>query len=338
MQTVSIRRWWPSLAALLAVLLGAAAQADELRIEPPESPLACLTPKPSDLPPIAYPDWARERARSAVVGLRLTFTTAEEAPRIEVLSNTGDPAFEPLAKEQAKNYRLPCLKPGAASVVATQEFTFDPRDGRPVSWTGARNELATQLTQCLHIGNERYTGQERPHYPNSALSDGQSGTVLVRLQFHSGTQAPQIDILFDANSKRLARAVKEFAQDYRLPCLESGEPVEVFQSFKFRIAGAEDVQLRDVTLAKFVRALRPEGATNVRFELSSMNCPFDVRLRLYQPYAKNSVGEVGSEDARRQPLLQWLRGVTLNISPEALNSVLGGEMQISVPCGVLDLT
>jgi hypothetical protein len=56
-----------------------------------------------------------------------------------------------------------------------------------------------------------------------------------------------------------------------------------------------------------------------------------------RPFDRNSVQELDASVPARRPLLEWLAGITLDLSPKQNRAVLGESMTLSVPCGKLDL-
>ncbi len=68
-----------------------------------------------------------------------------------------------------------------------------------------------------------------------------------------------------------------------------------------------------------------------------MGCPFDVKLRYLKPDLPNDVGEVGSTDAARKPLLAWLAQAELDLKSEQRAAVFGDVVGFTVPCVKLDL-
>jgi hypothetical protein len=263
----------------------------------------------------------------------IEFVNADGPPRAKVLFSQGEP-LEKAVLQRVRAYRLPCFRPGSTRAVFIQEFHFDPRDGRPVSWSAARS--VQEVSPCTLI-DELKASEIR--YPQRAMRQNVSGSVLAQARFDGPDQAPTVTILNEVGRDLTDVAVEQMRRS-RLSCREpSGKwPKSALQMFRFRIEGNGGHVLKDMTLRQFVGAIDKLEKHRVRFDLSSMACPFDVDLVLYQPYAKNPVGEVGEPDPNRQEFLAWLSTVALRIPHVTLKQVLGDTMRISVPCGSLDLT
>ncbi|WP_295639430.1 hypothetical protein [uncultured Methylibium sp.] len=305
-----------------------------IAIEPRAPAFACLNQPAQGLGPLSYPKDAADRKEAAVVRVKLTFKSADAAPSVDVLYNSGRAAFAGVVQDHVKTYRLPCLTASAAPVSATQEFQFVPGDGRKVIWSEPRpdaDEGDEAMAACLKT-------KGRPEYPYRALRDGVQGTVLARMTFAGPDAAPQTEIVFDGGSAALANAVKAYVRGYRLPCLEAiRAPVTATQQFTFLVDAESIYVLKDASLKQFLGVIDGLDTQRVRFDLNTMGCPFDLRFTLYQPYQPNAVGEVGTSDPNRRELLEWLKTISLKLPPEAKRLVIGDSMTVAVPCGVLDL-
>lgn len=303
-----------------------------LQVEPGPSPLDCLTVG-ADAPPV-YPGYERARKREGLVRVRLRFDAADAPPAVEVMHEMGGQAFSDAVRQRLSAYRLPCLQPGVAPVVAIQEFQFIPGDGRPVYWTKARIEASDALKSvagCLERG-------PLPDYPFGAQRAGLQGVVLVRLSFSSSDAPPQAEILYDGGHAMFAEVVETHVASYRLPCLTpDSAPLRAMQAFEFIMEGGGWYVLRPLTLQKLVGAIDDLSKHRVRFNFDTMGCPFDVKFVLHQPYAENPVAEIGSRDANRREFLAWLGTVSLKLPKRAHSRVIGDSTTISVPCGTLDL-
>ena len=322
-------------ALLLFVTAGAtrAQSGDGLVALPKESVFGCLEPKGKDRLP-RYPELNVARQDGAVVRLKLTFERSDRPPEVRVLYNSGTDAFADAAVEFVQSYRLPCLASNAPPLVATQESQFVPGDGRKVIYGGVRGDGdAPSVTDCL-------TGADsKPYYPSGGSGPRPEGNVVVVVKFTSPAEPPEARIVFDGGSPRLARAVLDHVNGYRLPCLtERDLPLEARQSFAFRMEGSAAYSLNDMSLKQFLGNVDGPDRQKVRFDFTTMACPFDVRVRLFQPYAPNSVGEIERTDSNRREFLEWVKGLRLRIPPEMARRVIGTSMTVSVPCTVLDLT
>lgn len=300
---------------------------------PAESQVACLNRADGSRLP-EYPQREFALKEGGVVRLRLTFVNPDAAPQVAVTFDSGGAAFVDAASTFAKTYRLPCLGLGAAPVVAMQEFQFVPDDGRKVI-SGVLRDIpeAASAIRCV-TGNGR-----KPAYPSSGFLPPPEGTVVVQMRFTDGISPPQLKVLYDGGSSRLEAAVLAVVEQYRAPCLTTGgAPFTAMQSFKFVMSDSTQYALRDLPLDRFVASLDGLDKHPVRFDFHTMGCPFDVRLRLFQPHAPNQVGELERADPNRLEFLAWLKGVSMKLPAAAARQVIGQTMTIFVPCVVLDLT
>jgi hypothetical protein len=299
---------------------------------PGASPVECLTTVGGTTAPV-YPNDELGLKREAVVRVRLIFSGPDAAPKATVFHNLGSDAFSAAVLEHAARYRLPCMAAGAAPVVATQEFRFT-YDERKVFYGGLRDEPGgTRAVACV-TGGER-----RPEFPRDLNGPPPQGNVVVKLRFTGASDEPTVTVLTDAGSRVLRRLVLDHVRRYRMPCLApSDKPFEAMQTFFFRLEGDPQYTLRDLTLQQLVDGLDKPEQQRVRFDFSTMACPFEVRLGLYQPFASNSVGEVERSDPNRREFIEWLKGLALKLPDAAARHVVGQSMIVSVPCGMLDLT
>ena len=305
--------------------------------------LACLQPSRDALPPLPYPADELLRKREATVRVRMEFTLPDGPPKATVFFNQGGDAFSEAVLQRVGTYRLPCLPAGRAEpFVVTQEFQFDPRDGRPVIWSAARCGLPTLAPNHCSMS----TTAKPIDYPTLALGGPlatttgivkrtQSGAVLALMEAESAQLPPKVSILHDAGSRSLSAEVEEYLRAARLRC--DRYPVSALQVFHFQIDGDDQFSLKDMPLKTFIAQVRDLDRHKVRFDFSTMRCPFDVQLHLYQPYFENSVGEVGDADPNRADFLAWLREVALKLPRNAASHLVGATTRVSVPCGSLDL-
>ena len=145
-----------------------------------------------------------------------------------------------------------------------------------------------------------------------------------------------MEVVYSAEPS-LASSVLASVGRYRLPCMPPGmRPIDAMQLFRFQYSD-EIRHFKDMTLATFVGAIDGLASENVRFDLSTMGCPFDLRFTMYRPYFKNRVLEIGSVEPARREFLDWMRRQRLRLNHDQFKHLLGDSMTISVPCGVLDL-
>lgn len=328
------RQIFHALAFVAMALLGAAmAQAQEqpggIVLEKPESALRCLQPEAAKLAPVVYPADELLLNRGATVRVRLTFTDAISEPKAVVYYNPGSDAFADAVTEAVRAYRLPCLPPGAKPVTATQAFSFVPHDGRRVVRSRAIDD-----DEGSHPCRFIQEPQQKPLYP---ISTSNSGTVLMAMTFSAKDKPPTTQVLFSAGGPRFVYAAESFVSEYRLDCPPPYEPITARQIFQFRMEGGDQYGLKNLNLKQLVGVIDKLDEQHVLFDLNSMGCPFDLRFTLYEPYARNEIGELERVDPNRREFIDWLSGVALKLPRKAHEQVVGSTITLSIPCGTLDL-
>jgi hypothetical protein len=303
-----------------------------LPTEPAE--FACLTPAATDRKPIEYPEGPRRAGMAGLVQVRLVFQHPQKPPRISFLARADVREFNKLVEDYVSAYRLPCLREDADPVTATQEFEFKPGDGQPVVWRDLRSEgLDVESPAC----RPRLPAKP-PDFPRAALDRGtRFAALLVKMTFRGPTEPPQVTMLHQDASHHFVTVVSRWASEVRLPCLKEDQVASAVQKFTFSLDGEPDLFLNDRSLQQLVPAIDKLDEQRVHFDFNAMGCPFDIRLRLYEPIMRNAVGEVGSADPRRAAFLDWLSGISFKLPSKAFSQIVGSSMTVSVPCTQLDL-
>lgn len=327
------------LALLLLLLLAAGAAHSQsggsgLTALPGASALDCLANSADTAGPV-YPETERLMRTGAVVRVRLSFDKPDAPPEATVFYNsTTIRAFEESVIAHVKRYRLPCMQAGSVAATGTQEFQFVD-DSRKVIYGGVRDTAAARArVTCL------VKRGDAPVYPQLAFgAEPDRGTVFVSMVFRSPSEPPEVKVLFDGGKGRLARSVRLYVENYRLPCLTPADlPFKTQQSFSFQVGGESVYRLNDLTLAQLIGVVDQWETQKVRFDFATMGCPFDVRLTINQPYASNGVGEIERADPNRREFIEWLSGIKLKLPPEYARDVVAQSLTVSVPCGLLDHT
>jgi hypothetical protein len=324
----------PVVAAVLIGLSWAGAANAQTVTAMPSAAQRCLTRGDVKSETPVYPREAYEARISAHVVAQLTFERPDAQPRIRIDDEGISRVFIESVHDFVRAYRVPCLEPGQRAQLR-QEFVFRPTDGRRVrAWLpqDADGQRQARLAAC----KKRNDNVPRPDYPTRALMDLEQGTVVFKLRFEDADRAPQIVLADDSVNGQLIDAAREHAAGWRLPCHEGG-PVEMLMLYQFFIEGTRQTVLAHPTFANFLRAVKGIQQANLYFDFDTMGCPFDVRLRLYQPHADNEVGELGEPHPERRFFLDWLRRQQLALDARSLNRVVGQHMDLRVPCGRVDL-
>lgn len=323
-------------AGLLAVLAGAGppawAQAPQLE---PSAATICLSHENG---PGARPEYPADLLRlkdGGAVNVELIFTAPDRPPRVEVTNKRE--AIRELVHEVRRfvaGYRVPCMNASLGPVTLRQQFDFVPNDGRRVMASNVTDQadlIRRELLMCIHHTSR----QGGPDYPRGSLRDEHQGQVYLALRFSTADTAPQVNVLATTPHGRLKNAALDWAHGLRMPCLE-GEPISLRQLYIFKLEGGPRTLLRDLTLQQWVN-ITGTPPQPVFFDLNTMGCPFDVRLRYYRPHSRNQVDELETQHPARRQLLDWLAAGQLKL-PEVENTeLLGQEITVSVPCGTVKL-
>lgn len=321
-------------AVLVACVQFAAAQdSGGLQFDQPTSQVACLTPAANARGAPEYPKDELLMKAGARVRVQLVFTSPDWAPRAKILENTGERNFAESVEQYVERYRLPCLVEGGVPVTVNQEFSFEPGDGRKVSYGSVKDEADC----CADLKCTRMP-KRGPTYPRSVVQQGIGGNVLAQVTFARQDQEPSVRIIYDARNRALADAVQEHMKQYRFVCpLPGGKPVSATQHFAFRVEGSTRYAFNDLELKHFLGLVDAKDWVNGKFDFNTMGCPFDLAVTVRRPYAANVVGEYGGADPRRKQFVNWISGLTVKLPKESEPYLVGQTMKVSVPCLVLDL-
>jgi hypothetical protein len=319
---------------VMALVAGNAVWAQTI-VASPSAAQRCLT-RGEILPGTPkYPQEAYDRREGGRVLVDLEFEQPNAPPSVKIVEESGDSSFVAAVREFIDAYRVPCLEPGQRSQLR-QEFVFKPSDGRRVLASvpiDADERRRRTMVGC--VAHERPA--ERISYPMAAINRGESGTVVLSLEFIDANSAPRITVLDRAGSSILSSAAQRHAEGFRMPCHE-GTPVDLLWLYAFSFSDETRTVLpREVSLTTFLRSIKGIQNANVYFDFKMLGCPFDVRLKLYRPYGNNVVGELGERNEERRFFIDWLRRQELDLDTQTLNRVLGQSLTVSVPCTVLSL-
>lgn len=320
--------------ALLVAAGGAAPAAAQTVMLAPSEALACMTPPAAERGTPEYPPLALERKDGGTIRVELVFAQADAAPVVRVLSDNFDTTMLAAVERHVERLRVPCQLAGAEPARIVMEFVFRPDDGRRVAALpplDASEAERRRQAACL----TRIVPGERPEYPRKALRDGEQGNFLVRLRFDDPAAAPAVTFVAGRESGALRQSLSAFVPGYRLPCLQ-GAPVALDLTFKFKLEGGDRVVIDDMSLTRLVSAAKTMPLP-ARFDFNRVGCPFDVRIRYFQPYKDNIAHSVGQAHPERREFLAWLAGVHLRLTDDQKLRVLGDRFTVSVPCATMDL-
>jgi len=164
--------------------------------------------------------------------------------------------------------------------------------------------------------------------------------VLVQVKFTSPDSPPAATILFASGNPRLRRLVEQTVAGYRMTCMPAGKSeIVATQLFFLRDPELQLLRLKqELGLVELLRLSKDVRAQPVRFDTTAMACPFKVQFGPYRPYTTNSVKEVGESVPARQPFIDWLAQLTLDLPTSFMRTAMGEQSTVTVPCTILDFT
>lgn len=327
------------LLALLLLLAGAApaAFADEPSLAL-SAAVACLTLTPGASDVIEYPPELLLRKDGGTVPVEFTFSSPTEEPRVKVLNELAPGDLIDAVKAHVRRFRVPCMGAHDAPVTLRQDYVFDPDSHGKVMAPAAEDLANAERRKQLACLTHTEPGSA-PVYPRDLQTQAraQGGRFLVQMRFFAPDKAPEIQWLAAAGDTSFKRSIQWYIEGLRLPCLQGG-PIYAQQSYTFKMEGDDERTLiNDMTLRTLVSVSRSIPRP-VFFNFNNMACPFQLRMKYYQPFAANLVGELETTNLARRPFMNWLTQVQLNLSKEDSLGVMGESFVLSVPCGKLDLS
>jgi hypothetical protein len=322
-----------AIAMLLAAACCATAQAQEVTLEP-SAALRCLTPAADVRGTPEYPPDAWKRGQAGEVVVELIFTVPEGRPEVKVLRSTGPDELVDAVKAHVRAFRVPCLAGAEVPVRLRQTYSF-VTDQRAVHWAHPVDQSDAERQTLLRCVKHE-SGKRGPEYPELARREGVQGRVLARLRFDAPDKPPHMEIFAPRAARMLASQVEEWVKGYRMPC-HAGAPVAGVWTFMYFFQGERLYGFNDVTFRQFLMSIKDIDKQRLVFDLTTMACPFDVRLAYRQPHLPNAVGELGSQDPSRRPFLDWLALATLDLSRDNQAAVFGDSVTLPIPCLKIDL-
>ena len=325
-----MQRPTPLALLLMAAVACHSARAQDVTVEP-SAAQRCVQHTAGAGQQPTYPVDAFNANRGGRVQVELTFTAPDQRPQVLVLLHQGEPDLLDAVQKHVRDLRVPCLAAGAAPAKLRQDYVFQA-DQRRVLWANpvdadaaARWKLLTCVTHA--------SGRRSPDYPMAAVRQHLQGRVLARLRFDSPDGPPRAEIF--GRQRELTRAIEEWAKDYRLPCLQK-EAVEGVFTFLFRLEG-EKFGFTNVDFLSLLRLVKGIDQQSLAFDTTAMGCPFDLTMQYRRPDMLSAVGEIGTSQPARRPLLDWLAQAELNLRRPQLDAVYGDSFKITVPCARIDL-
>lgn len=338
-----MRRWLPWVGVLL-LAAGAAVAQPRLPVLEPSPALGCLTPPVAQRGEPEYPPSALRREQTGRVKVLLRFGGPELEPAVEVLEQEGDDSFVASVRRHVRAWRVPCQDRGAPPARLTIDFSFVL--GEPVRTFAPEDadaaERERQLACLVHT-----SGRTSPDYPPAALKAEVRGRLIVLLHFTAPDQPPAVQVLHRHGGEEtlrprsglrlLARPLHDWAEGYRLPCLQGG-PLRTSIVFVYRIGDDGDYGFRPaLPLLDLLPQVRNIRLQRLQFDFNKMGCPFELDFDYRQDSLPNRVAQRGSFNPARGAFIDWLRQSRLDLSERALDSVFASSTVLQVPCLKIDL-
>jgi hypothetical protein len=324
-------RFFACLLCAFALAGGAAAQ-PKVELAKSEA-VECLTPPPVTQGQPDFPLGAYLRGEVGRVKASLRFEGPQQAPKVEITEKVGSDDFAEAVRMRAAEYRLPCHNGGPKPVIITLDFVFDRDAQRVVTGEPIDAEDASrEKTLACRVA----TGEAIPRYPDRARRYEIQGRVVARVVFTAADQPATVTVLAPKGLELLADAAREWMAEQRLPCM-TGAPIRTEIVFIFRLEGDAFGFRPGQSLLSFLKRVKGLAQQSVSVDTQTMNCPFDIRLRYLQPYARNEARQLDRYDSARRRLLDWLETLQLDLKPgEQENAVFGDTLALTVPCVKLE--
>lgn len=319
-----------------ALLLSASAATwAQVPVIDPSITLQCLKPAKAQRDALAYPFDAWKDGKGGRVQVELLFRSPDRGPAVSVLASDADDRLVDAVKFHVNTFRLPCVDRGVSQGRVILEYVFKP-DSERVAASEPRDpdvERRKAMWACVrHV-----SGEKSPAYPPDARGAERQGSVQTRLEFRSADTPPIAQVWSATGDGPLHTAVEEWVKGYRMDCHPGGERVAQEVQFRFRLEGAPALGFKPLTLMQLLPAVKGIRDQRLAFDFTQMGCPFDVRLTYLQPHAPNKVVQLDSFDPSRQPFVDWLQGIELNMRAKQLETLYADDLSLSVPCANITL-
>lgn len=123
-----------------------------------------------------------------------------------------------------------------------------------------------------------------PVYPQQAFERRDTGRVAVELDFERPDTAPRVKVTASEGGPVFEKAVREFLEAYRVPCLEAGQKAQLRQEFVFKPTDGRRVRSSEPIDAEAQRVWRMSACVNHLRPSERVNYPSEALRR----------GEVGT--------------------------------------------
>jgi len=327
-----ILRLMAASCAGLAIIWTGAAQAaeaaapDRFDVDKSKAHLACLKVQVPAVLAAAAPADGQPRLLRAM----LVFTAADAPPTVTWLWK-GDDAAAALLASELRGSRMPCLENPARQAIV-QEFWWTPDTGALEAgepWPRWTKGQAPDESLCYVKPEGGMPVSQQPPAPSK---------VLFRFRFLQAGEPPEVEIEHRTGAAIFAMDARRYVRRYQ-PCAEGRTTLGAWheQIFEATAYGATRPQPKTFDLNEFLGQVKGAKTLRARFDTHTMNCPFQVDLRMYQPARNNRATVAGSRDANRHAFLSWLERLRLDLPTADEAALFYEKVMINVPCQVVDL-
>ncbi len=305
--------------------------------EPKAEPSAatnCLSPPAAQRGAPDYPFEEWKLKKPGRVKVALDFAGPDLRPAVTVLEREGSSEFVDAVKDHVRTLRVPCLSSVDIPTRLVFDYVFKP-DTRQALYD-TPNDAADPERQAMLACMAHQSGTKAPPYPTRVPREARRGRVLLQMRFTAPDQSPSFSAFASQDSDPLKQAIEDWAKGYRMPC-QQGSAVNASITFIFAVADDPPYGFKDITFYQFLRNVKGLEEQALIADTTTMGCPFELELQYRQPLLPNTVGQIGSIDPARRPLMEWLAQAELNLTRQVHNIVFADDVRFVVPCVKLDL-
>lgn len=295
----------------------------------------------------AAPEGMPIPVQGVVVRVALDYEDVNAKPTVAVTFNSGDQAFADAVVRKAKTYRfLNCVPRDGSPLRFEQEVQFVGGAAPTVVAGRVRSvaKPADESNACLRDAD----GQPRPTWTSYLVrqatgtrfvrGDYGRGLIIVEITFRGPDVPPESKVLFRRGSRQLESMALDYVDKHRWTCWRKGNPAfKTVQVFQFRAPDEPESTPVKGSLQQFLAAIDKVTEQKVRFDFTTMGCPFKFRLQYLRPFTSNEVAEVGGPNPSRREFVDWLREVNFKPEINPNDKLVDSDFEVSVPCLVLDL-
>lgn len=296
----------------------------------PSITLQCLQPAKAKRGAPAYPFDAWKDGKGGRVQVELTFHSPDRAPAVAVLATDADEQLVDAVKFHVNTFRVPCVDRGVSRGRVVLEYVFKPDEQRVV--TAEPRDPDVERRQQLWACVRHTPGDQGPTYPTEARREGRQGSVWVQLEFGAADAPPRARVLSATGDGPLHDTAEEWVKGYRMPCHPGEGPVTQDVIFRFRLDGARAIGFKPLTLVQLLPVVKGIREQRLDFDFSQMACPFDLRLTYLQPHRPNTVVQLDNYDPSRQPFVDWLKNMQLDVRAPQHEAVYADNLTLTMPC------